>query len=305
MASFGHTFGHTLCRDATLGHSPTIPRIKVAPHIGRGVVARLDRPINPVVVRFCFRKWMPRRATLCPFDLTRDGARSTKLQIPIGVSSQFVAPSFDYGCCSQLEYFMASLFALFVWEKTLDRGRKFERSRIGKKVKKEIPSGISVLWYLEHFFSLQSNFHSWSIFFSSTNRKTLRNRGAIVLALTLGHFVPSYDSCNCIALRKPPTWTNPPRDKYLPISRPWEWTIISLRLWICESSPNIPEFDFTFNPRYRSIAKLRSNFIFRSIRKIGYYFPFFSAWKNHRPWKGKKEKKFSISSDATSNRGLK
>lgn len=171
--------------------------------------------------------------------------------------------------------------------------------------KKEIPSGISVLWYLEHFFSLQSNFHSWSIFFSSTNRKTLRNRGAIVLALTLGHFVPSYDSCNCIALRKPPTWTNPPRDKYLPISRPWEWTIISLRLWICESSPNIPEFDFTFNPRYRSIAKLRSNFIFRSIRKIGYYFPFFFAWKNHRPWKGKKEKKFSISSDATSNRGLK
>lgn len=128
MASFGHTFGHTLCRDATLGHSPTIPRIKVAPHIGRGVVARLDRSINPVVVRFCFRKWMPRRATLCPFDLTRDGARSTKLQIPIGVSSQFVAPSFDYGCCSQLEYFMASLFALFVWEKTLDR-RKFERSR--------------------------------------------------------------------------------------------------------------------------------------------------------------------------------
>lgn len=160
-----------------------------------------------------------------------------------------------------------------------------------KKVKKEIPSGISVLWYLEHFFSLQSNFHSWSIFFSSTNRKTLRNRGAIVLALTLGHFVPSYDSCNCIALRKPPTWTNPPRDKYLPISRPWEWTIISLRLWICD----LPIFPSSILLSIRAIDRLQNcdpTLFFAPFEKSVIIFHFFPRGRIIDREKERKKKNF-------------
>lgn len=157
--------------------------------------------------------------------------------------------------------------------------------------KKEIPSGISVLWYLEHFFSLQSNFHSWSIFFSSTNRKTLRNRGAIVLALTFGHFVPSYDSCNCIALRKPPTWTNPPRDKYLPISRPWEWTITSLRLWICD----LPIFPSSILLSIRAIDRLQNcdpTLFFAPFEKSVIIFHFFSRGRIIDREKERKKKNF-------------
>lgn len=97
-------------------------------------IHRLDPPINPsaVVVRFCFRKWMPRRATL--FDPRRE--QSTKLQIPIDVSRQF-APRSRYvrpRCsCSQLGWSTIEIyFCLMVGHVFLWHVARFKRRTRGK-----------------------------------------------------------------------------------------------------------------------------------------------------------------------------
>lgn len=145
-------------------HSPVIPRTEIE----RPSLLASIRPVY-AIVPFSFRKWMPRRATLCD----RRNCRFRSLQ--------FVAPSIcERSCCSvgmdrDLFLLMASHVS-FSRSKTIwSAQRKFERRRIGKE---EIRIRINALIFGAFRFSKSI------LFLFSTNRE---NRDQL-FSLTLDHF---------------------------------------------------------------------------------------------------------------------
>lgn len=125
-------------------HSPVIPRTKIE----RPSLLASIRPVY-AIVPFSFRKWMPRRATLCD----RRNCRFRSLQ--------FVAPSIcERSCCSvgmdrDLFLLMASHVS-FSRSKTIwSAQRKFERRRIGKE---EIRIRINALIFGAFRFSKSNSF---------------------------------------------------------------------------------------------------------------------------------------------------
>lgn len=103
-------------------HSPVIPRTKIE----RPSLLASIRPVY-AIVPFSFRKWMPRRATLCD----RRNCRFRSLQ--------FVAPSIcERSCCSvgmdRDLFLLIASHVSFSRSKTIwSAQRKFERRRIGKE----------------------------------------------------------------------------------------------------------------------------------------------------------------------------